>query len=488
VISESNYFFRMSKYQEWLVDYIDKNPDFIRPERYKNEVLAFLREPLEDLCISRPKSRLQWGITLPFDDNYVTYVWFDALINYISALDYPDGERFEKFWPSVSHLVAKDILKPHGIYWPIMLRAAGIPLYRHLNVHGYWNVDEAKMSKSLGNVVDPLELKREYGADAFRYFLMREMVFGLDSSFNEEAFVQRYNSDLANDLGNLFSRSLTMIHKYFKGVVPQVVPGTESGLDSDLVANSEKALQDYHEAMEEYAFHKALMAIWEFINHINKYIDVTAPWELAKRDEQREELQTVLYNIVEGIRVIAGLIYPVMPRTAIVMQEHLAMPSPESFQTLADLSVWGKTAPGTQLPKTVTLFPRIEQSKNQPTDQEADPPKEVSISEMAEISLKDFQEMDLRVATVIDAEPVPRSKKLLKLKVDIGKEQTVVAGIAENYDPDDVIGKQVIVVANIKPTKLMGVLSHGMVLTATNKGTCRLVTVDGLAEPGTRLT
>jgi methionyl-tRNA synthetase len=488
VISESNYFFRMSKYQEWLIDYINTNPDFIRPERYKNEVLAFLREPLEDLCISRPKSRLQWGITLPFDDNYVTYVWFDALLNYISALGYPDGELFEKLWPGVSHLVAKDILKPHGIYWPIMLRAAGIPLYQHLNVHGYWNVDETKMSKSLGNVVDPLELKGVYGADAFRYFLMREMVFGLDSSFNEEAFVQRYNSDLANDLGNLFSRSLTMVHKYFEGVVPQAVPGTESGLDSALVANSEKALQDYHEAMEEYAFHKALMAIWEFINHINKYIDVTAPWELAKRKELHEELQTVLYNIIEGLRIIAGLIYPIMPRTARIMQEHLALSSPESFQTLADLSVWGKTAPGTQLPKTLTLFPRIEQTKVQSSGREANMSKEASISEKAEIPLEAFQKMDLRVATVLDAEPVPRSKKLLKLKVDMGKEQTVVAGIAENYDPEDLIGKQVVVVANIKPTKLMGILSHGMVLTATNKGTCRLVTVDGPAEPGTRLT
>ncbi len=488
VISESNYFFRMSKYQEWLIDYINTNPDFIRPERYKNEVLAFLREPLEDLCISRPKSRLQWGITLPFDDNYVTYVWFDALLNYISALGYPDGELFEKLWPGVSHLIAKDILKPHGIYWPIMLRAAGIPLYQHLNVHGYWNVDETKMSKSLGNVVDPLELKRVYGTDAFRYFLMREMVFGLDSSFNEEAFVQRYNSDLANDLGNLFSRSLTMVHKYFEGVVPQAVPGTESGLDSALVANSEKALQDYHEAMEEYAFHKALMAIWEFINHINKYIDVTAPWELAKRKELHEELQTVLYNIIEGLRIIAGLIYPIMPRTARIMQEHLALSSPESFQTLADLSVWGKTAPGTQLPKTLTLFPRIEQTKVQSSGREANMSKEASISEKAEIPLEAFQKMDLRVATVLDAEPVPRSKKLLKLKVDMGKEQTVVAGIAENYDPEDLIGKQVVVVANIKPTKLMGILSHGMVLTATNKGTCRLVTVDGPAEPGTRLT
>ncbi len=265
-IREANYFFRMSRYQSWLVEHIQRHPDFIRPERYRNEVLAFLREPLEDLCISRPRSRLDWGIPLPFDERYVTYVWFDALLNYVSALGWPDGKLFAAFWPAARHLIAKDILKPHAIYWPCMLQAAGIPLYRHLHVHGYWKVEEGKMSKSLGNVVEPLALKDRYGLDAFRYFLLREMAFGLDASFSEEALVQRLNADLANDLGNLFSRVLTMAWKYLEGVVPAIDPETARQYGLGLGPEAVRTASEFERAMEAFEFHRALAAVWEFIS------------------------------------------------------------------------------------------------------------------------------------------------------------------------------------------------------------------------------
>ena len=362
VIRESNYFFRMSRYQDRLIQHIQDHPDFIRPERYRNEVLAFLREPLEDLCISRPKSRLQWGITLPFDAEYVTYVWFDALINYVSALGYPDGERFQRFWPAAQHVVAKDILKPHGIYWPTMLMAAGIPIYRHLNVHGYWNIDQAKMSKSIGNVVDPLTLKDIYGLDAFRFFLLREMAFGLDANFSETALVQRINADLANDLGNLFSRVLTMTHKYCDGVVPSPDPEAEAANGFSLRAEALAAIEAYGPAMAGFAFHKGLQAVWEFIGRMNKFVDVSAPWVLAKKASQRKQLEVVLYNLLEGLRVVAGLLYPIMPSTSRTMRQHLGL-GEGPHQPLERLAQWGSLPPGTRLPKTTTLFPRIATSE-----------------------------------------------------------------------------------------------------------------------------
>ena len=489
-IKESNYFFKMGRYQEWLVEHIKSHTDFIRPERYQNEVLAFLKEPLEDLCISRPKSRLAWGITLPFDSNYVTYVWFDALINYLSALGFPDGELYKKYWPSAQHIVAKDILKPHGIYWPTMLKAAGIPLYRHLNVHGYWNVDEGKMSKSIGNVVEPLDLKNVYGLDAFRFFLLRDMVFGLDSNFNEEALVQRINADLANDLGNLFSRSLTMVHKYLGGTVPAVEPKAAEEFGNGLNADAWKAIAEFEKTMEDFQFHKALMAVWEFISCMNKFIDVTTPWVLAKKKATRSQLEVVLYNLLEGLRVVSGLIHPFMPATAATMQTHLGLDPKAPFYRLETLKSWNCLKPGTVLPKTVTLFPRIDTTGKKdggpgPVPESAAPSGAAPFK--PEISMDEFAKVDLRVARVVRAEAVPRSKKLLKLEVDLGDNRIIVAGIAQHYAPEELVGKKVIVVANLKPAKLMGILSQGMVLAAVDGDVSALASVEKEVPPGTAL-
>ena len=355
-IQEKNYFFRMGKYQQRLIEHVRSHPEFVRPDHYRTEVLAFLREPLEDLCISRPKSRLQWGIPLPFDGNYVTYVWFDALINYVSALKFLGEELFQAFWPKANHLIAKDILKPHAIYWPTILMAAGLPLYESLHVHGYWIMESGKMSKSLGNVVRPLEMKQRYGMDAFRYFLLRDMVFGQDATFSLDAFVTRVNADLANNLGNLVSRVLAMEQRYFGGVVQPL--GSEwAGEDQELKESFTRAENEMRRHMKEFCFHRALEAVWAAIDQANRYIVQTAPFTLFKEPTKHERVGEILHHLLEALRVTARLIGPFLPETAEEIRALLHV----AEQAGTDGPSWGACfAPGHKVEPPKALFPRIE--------------------------------------------------------------------------------------------------------------------------------
>jgi methionyl-tRNA synthetase len=461
-IREQNYFFKMSKYQNWLVDHIKTNPEFITPERYKNEMLSFLSEPLEDLCISRPTTRLTWGIPLPFDDRFVTYVWFDALINYLSGLGYPDNENFSKYWPVAEHVIAKDILKPHAIFWPTMLRAMGLKPYKKLHVHGYWNIGDTKMSKTLGNVVRPREMVEEYGVDAVRYFLLRDMSFGLDSGYNRDAVIARQNSDLANDLGNLFSRSLTMVGKFENGQVPPC--GTMTEKDIALQKGCAEMLAVYTDEMEQFRFNRALQAVWEVVSKANKYIVENAPWELAKDESKQEQLHTVFYTLLETLRILQVVVSPIMPATAKKMALGLGV---DNSLPLTVSGQWGGLKPGTPISKPEQLFPRLEKKKT--TQQPVNKTKKKKARQTKTegiITFEEFGRVKLKVAEIITAEKIKKSDRLLKLTVKAPEDRTIVAGIAEHYSPEDLIGRQVIIVANLQPAKLMGVPSEGMVLAA----------------------
>jgi methionyl-tRNA synthetase len=494
MISESNYFFRMSKYQDWLIEHIEKNPDFITPERYKKEVLSFLSEPLEDLCISRPKSRLDWGISLPFDDDYVTYVWFDALINYLTGIEYPDGEKFTHYWSVAEHVIAKDILKPHAIYWPTMLKSIGLAPFKRLHVHGYWNINEAKMSKSIGNVVRPEALRQDFGVDTVRYFLMREMSFGLDASFSDESIVARQNSDLANDLGNLFSRSLTMINKFASGRVPAHSDDTPQ--DRELAEAATHMVAAYSKHMHNFAFNRALQEVWSVISLANKYIVTSEPWVLAKDPDKAPRLNAVLYNLAETLRLIALVLVPIMPETSMKMAAVLGLSTQEyENQNLIDHGRWGLTQPGAKITLGASLFPRLDKKNLDPqpvplAKKTKEPPagSNKTESDIGLISFDDFKKVDLRVAEIKAAEKINKSDRLLKLTVMAPDERTVVAGIAEYYTPEELVGRQVILVANLKPTKLMGVTSHGMILAVRNEqGTLTLSAPADSVTPGSKV-
>ena len=476
-IKEKNYFFRMSKYQAWLIKHLQDHPDFIQPERYRNEVLGFLREPLQDLSISRPTSRLKWGIPLPFDDQYVTYVWFDALINYVSALGYPDGALYKEFWPHVEHLIGKDILKPHGVYWPTMLHAAGIPLYQRLNVHGYWSLGGGKMSKSVGNVVEAFQLTDKYGYDAFRYFLLREMNFGLDASFSEEALVGRLNADLANDLGNFASRATTLLSRF--GAITKA-GGQPTPDDQQIHALAAQTRSGVEREMSDFAFQKALGGIWEFIGALNRYVDTAAPWELAKDLAKRSRLERVLCTLADALQFLGIILDPFVPDAAAKIRGALGYTKPPRLED----AVVGRITSVPAVQKMSALFPRIEAKVSEEAKSAATAPSAGAVK----ILIDDFMKVELRVAEVLAAERVPKSKKLLKLTVKVGDEtRTVVAGIAEQYEPEPLVGRKVVIVANLQPATLMGVESNGMVLAASHEGTVSLLTLDKDVPPGSKV-
>jgi methionyl-tRNA synthetase len=485
-ITESNYFFKMSAYQDWLIEYIEKNPEFIQPEYRKNETLGFLRKPLQDLCISRPKSRLSWGIEIPFDSDFVTYVWFDALVNYISAIGYRRDEKAFARWPASCHLIGKDILTTHTVYWPTMLQAMGLPQPKSIFAHGWWLSDQTKMSKSLGNVVDPMALIDLYGVDAFRYYVISGMVLGQDANFTSELFISRYNSDLANDLGNLNSRLSKLISSNCDAKVPEPEEDPlAGGEEKDLWATATTAVEALEDSVRHMHLDHGLQQVLGLVRATNRYLELKAPWNQAKEEDKRP-LHTTLYVALEALRVASGLLWPVMPERMGTLRSSFGLSAERPDH--ACLTRWGVTVSGTPLTKTGPLFPRLQIKEDGKVETSSDvksekaPPDEDGAGL---ITFDEFSKVQLRTAKILSAEKIEDTTHLLRLEVMMGEERRqLVAGIAMFYEPDELIGNSIVIVANMKPAKIRGVESQGMLLAAKKGESLRLLTIDGEMSSG----